>query len=105
MSASMVSEIVRLPALRSFQLASGTVVARPCVLRKRHIQVEAELRIIRANNGTRDGSKFIEKLRISSNEFGTWLSFHVFSPDREEHESSSCLCAENGGVDSMLPGS
>eukprot|EP00983_Pelagomonas_calceolata_P072982 1151960-Pelagomonas_calceolata.AAC.1 len=45
---------------------------------------------------------------IDSDEFGKGVGFHVFSPDREEHESSSGLCVENlssdGKVDSRFPG-
>eukprot|EP00983_Pelagomonas_calceolata_P040869 1137807-Pelagomonas_calceolata.AAC.12 len=41
---------------------------------------------------------------IGGTEFGIGASYHVMSPDRDEHEGSSGLCVKNGGVDSMTQG-
>eukprot|EP00983_Pelagomonas_calceolata_P058799 1145633-Pelagomonas_calceolata.AAC.1 len=54
--------------------------------------------------GTSDGSKFITEMWVNSDEFGMGVSYHLLSLDREEHESSSGLCVEKGGVDNMTQG-
>ena len=66
------------------------------MLRKGYFLVEEGLWIVVAKVSTIDGSKFTTEMWIGSDEFGIGVSYHVLSPYREEHESSSGRCVENG---------
>eukprot|EP00983_Pelagomonas_calceolata_P028463 891241-Pelagomonas_calceolata.AAC.1 len=76
----------------------------PGVLRKGYFLVEGGLWVVAAKVDTCDCSKFTTEMWIGSDEFGIGVGYHAFSPDREEHDSSSGLCVENGRVDSMVQG-
>eukprot|EP00983_Pelagomonas_calceolata_P061041 1146638-Pelagomonas_calceolata.AAC.3 len=68
----------------------------PGVLSERYFLVGAGLRIIIAKVGLCYDSEFTTKMWIGGDEFGIGVSYHVFSPDKVEHESSSGPCVKNG---------
>eukprot|EP00983_Pelagomonas_calceolata_P069159 1150275-Pelagomonas_calceolata.AAC.1 len=76
----------------------------PGVLRKGYFLVEGGSWIVVEKVGTSNNSKFTTEMWIGSDTFEIGDHYHVFSPDREEHGSSSGLCVENGGVDSTTRG-
>eukprot|EP00983_Pelagomonas_calceolata_P124403 1161104-Pelagomonas_calceolata.AAC.1 len=104
MSACIVLRVEELPTLLPFgfwfscsqDCSQAGLWLDPSAMRKRYFLVGAGLWIVVAKVGTSDGSKFTAEMWIGSHEFGIGVSYNVFSPDREEHESSSGLCAENG---------
>eukprot|EP00983_Pelagomonas_calceolata_P065946 1148802-Pelagomonas_calceolata.AAC.1 len=69
--------------------------AIPGALRKRYFLIDAGLWIVVAKVGKCDGPEFTTEIWIGSDELRVGVSYHLISPDREEHESGSGLCIED----------
>eukprot|EP00983_Pelagomonas_calceolata_P059565 1145967-Pelagomonas_calceolata.AAC.1 len=91
----MVAYIAQLP-VNFWYSQSQALQPSPMCAEERYFLVEARLWIIVADVNTCGCSKFTTEMWIGNDELREGVSYHLFSPDREEHKSCSGFCIENG---------